>query len=74
MRHIDNEHNGAIRAEIGERLGTLRKPEKLTTRFRHLIDRLAKLDYKIERKKKLPSIVPSRDEGWLRRLLAGRLR
>ena len=69
MRHIDNEHNGAIRAEIGERLGTLRKPEKLTTRFRHLIDRLAKLDYKIERKKKLPG-----DEGWLRRLLAGRLR
>lgn len=70
MRHIDPEHNGAIRAEVGERLGILRKPEKLPMRIRHLIDRLAKLDYKIEKKKK----VPSGGEGWLRRLLAGRLR
>ena len=72
MSKLDHEHNDAIRAEIGERLGTLRKPEKLTTRFRNLIDRLAKLDYK--KRKKLPAIVPSGDVGWLRRLLAGRLR
>ena len=70
--HIDHKHNDAIRAEVGERLGVLRKPEKLSKRFRHLIDRLAKLDYKIEKKKRLHSIVPSGDEGWLRRLLAGR--
>ena len=74
MSKLDHEHNDAIRAEVGERLGILRKPEKLPTRFRHLIDRLAKLDYKIEKKKKVPSIVPSGEEGWLRRLLAGRLR
>ena len=74
MSKLDHEHNDAIRAEIGERLGMLRKREKLPTRFRHFIDRLAKLDYKIEKKKKLPSIVPSGDEGWLRRLLARRLR
>ena len=61
MSKLDHEHNEAIRAEIGERLGTLRKPEKLPTRFRHLIDRLAKVDYKIEKK--------TVDVGWLRRLL-----
>jgi hypothetical protein len=72
MSKLDHEHNDAIRAEIGERLGMLRKPEKLPPRFRHLIDRLAILDYK--KKKKLPSIVASGDVGWLRRLLAGRLR
>ena len=69
MSKLDHDHNDAIRAEIGERLGTLRKPEKLPPRFRRLIDRLAKLDYK----KRLPTIVPS-GAGWLRRLLAGRLR
>jgi hypothetical protein len=75
MSKLEHEHNDAIRAEVGERLGILRKPEKkLPTRFRHLIDRLAKLDYKIEKEKKLPPIVPSGEEGWLRRLLAGRLR
>jgi hypothetical protein len=75
MSKLDHEHNDAIRAEVGERLGILRKPEKkLPTRFRHLIDRLAKLDDKIDKKKKLTSIVPSGGVGWLRRLLAGRLR
>jgi hypothetical protein len=74
MSKLDHEHNEAIRAEVGERLGILRKPEKLPTRFRHLIDRLAKLDYKIGKNRKAPSIVLSGEDGWLRRLLAGRLR
>jgi hypothetical protein len=39
--------------------------------IRHFIDRLD--EHEIEMKTS-PSIVPSRDEGWLRRLLAARLR
>lgn len=69
MSTLDKKHNDAIRGEIGERLGTLRKPEKLPPRFRRLIDRLAKVDYKM----RLPSIVPL-GAGWLRRMFAGRLR
>jgi hypothetical protein len=73
---IDQEHNDAIRAEVGERLGiilSLRSPQKLPGRIRRLIDRLAEQDHQIEMQS-APSIVPSRDEGWLNRLLAGRLR
>jgi hypothetical protein len=79
VRHsldIDREHHDAIRAEVGERLGiilSLRSPQKLPGRIRHLIDRLAGRDHQIEMQT-LPSIVPSGDEGWLRRLFAGRLR
>jgi len=74
--HIDQEHNDAIRAEVEERLRiilSLRSPQKLPGRIRHLIDRLAEQDHQIEMKTS-PSIVPSDNEGWLRRLLAGRLR
>jgi hypothetical protein len=79
MRHsldIDQEHNDAIRAEVGERLGiilSLRSPQKLPGRIRHLIDRLAEQDHQIEMQSS-PAIVPTGDEGWLHRLLAGRLR
>jgi hypothetical protein len=77
MRHsldIDQEHSDA--AEVGERLGIIlswRSPQKLPGRIRHLIDRLAEQDHQIEMQS-APSIVPSRDEGWLNRLLADRLR
>jgi hypothetical protein len=49
--HIDQEHNDAIRAEIGERLGIflrLGNPQKLPRRIRYLIDRLAEQDRQIE--------------------------
>jgi len=49
--HIDQEHNDAIRAEVGERLGiilSLRSPQKLPGRIPHLIDRLAEEDREIE--------------------------
>jgi hypothetical protein len=74
--HIDQEHNDAIRAEVGERLGiilSLQSRQKLPGHIRHLIDRLAEQDHQIELQTS-PSIVPSRDEGWLCRLLVGRFR
>ena len=49
--HIDQEHNDAIRAEVGERLGiilSLRNPQKLPRRIRNVIDRLAEQDREIE--------------------------
>jgi hypothetical protein len=73
---IDEEHNNAIRAEIGERLriilwleGRLRVPRPI----RRSLDRLVEVDHGIELKPS-PSIVPSENEGWLRRLLPRRFR
>jgi len=75
---IDQEQNEAIRAELGERLRIimgLEKPRKLSARLRHLLDRLSEQDHLIEMAAS-PSIVPSQhqNEGWLRRLWAGRRR
>ena len=79
MRHpldIDQEHNNAIRAEVGERLRIilwLRTKQKMPRPIRHLLDRLAEMDHEIAMKPS-PSIVPSKNEGWLYKLFAGRLR
>ena len=54
MRHsldIDQEHNDAIRAEVGERLGiilSLRSPQKLPGRIRRLLGRLAEQDNELK--------------------------
>jgi hypothetical protein len=74
--HIDQVHNDTIRAEVGERLGIILRlgnRPKLPGRVRLLLDRLAKQDHQIE-KETSPSIVPSKNEGWVRRLLASRFR
>ena len=74
--HIDQEHNNIIRAEVGERLRIilrLARPTNVPQRIRHLLHRLAKLDHEIENKTS-PSIVPSPNEGWVRRLFASRFR
>jgi hypothetical protein len=79
MQHplpIDQEHNDTIRAEVGERLGIILRlgnRPKLPGRVRHLLDRLAEQDHQIEMETS-PSIVPSENEGWVRRLLASRFR
>jgi hypothetical protein len=79
MQHplpIDQEHNDTIRAEVGERLGIILRlgnRPKLPGRVRHLLDRLTEQDHEIEVETS-PSIVPSENEGWLRRLLASRFR
>jgi hypothetical protein len=68
--HIDHEHNTTIRAEIGQRLGiilSLGNRPKLPVRVRHLLDRLAEQDHEMEMETS-PSIVPSENEGWVRRL------
>ncbi len=75
---IDQEQNEAIRAELGERLRIimgLEQPRKLSARLRHLLDRLSEQDHLIEMAAS-PSIAPSQhqNEGWLRRLWAGRRR
>ena len=73
---IDQEHNHAIRDELGERLRIilwLERPQKLPGRIRRQIDRLAEKDRKIEMSAS-PSIVPSPPPGWLGRLFAGRFR
>jgi len=78
LPQIDQEQNKAIRTEMGERLRIileLQKPQKLSGRLRQLLDRLAEQEHRIEiGMAASPSIVPSQNEGWLRRLLAGRLR
>jgi hypothetical protein len=74
--HMDQEHNDTIRAEVGERLRIILRlgnRPKLPVHVRHLLDRLAEQDHQIEMKTS-PSIVPSKNEGWLRRLLASRFR
>jgi hypothetical protein len=72
---IDDEHNNAIRAEVGERLRIilyLEGRQKVPRPIRQSLDRLAEVDHGIELK--TPSIVPSENEGWLRRLLQRRFR
>jgi hypothetical protein len=72
--HIDQEHNDTIRAELGERLGIILRlgnRPKLPRRVRQLLDRLAEQDHRIEMETS-PSIVPSENEGWVRRLFASR--
>jgi len=69
--HIDEEHNKAIRAEVGERLRIflwMAGRQKVPPQIRQSIDRL---DVML---KTSPSIVPSENEGWLRRLLPRRFR
>jgi len=66
--HIDQEHNSAIRAEVGERLRIIFRlagRQKVPQPIRHFINRLD--EHEIEMKTS-PSIVPSEKEGWLRRL------
>ena len=73
---IDDEHNNAIRAEVGERLRIilyLEGRQKVPRPIRQSLDRLAELDHGIELKTS-PSIVPSENQGWLRRLLPRRFR
>ena len=73
---IDEEHNNAIRAEVGERLCIilwLEGRHKVPRPIRQSLDRLAEIDPGIEMKTS-PSIVPSENEGWLRRLLPRRFR
>jgi hypothetical protein len=74
--HIDEEHNNAIRAEFGERLRIilwLEGRQKVPRPIRQSLDRLVEVDHGIELKTS-PSIVPSENEGWLRRLLPRRFR
>ena len=72
--HIDEEHNDAIRAEVGERLRLILRLEgrqKVPRLIRQSIDRLAEVDHGTELKTS-PSIVPSENAGWLRRVLPRR--
>jgi hypothetical protein len=74
--HIDEEHNNAIRAEVGERLRIilwLAGRQRVPRPIRRSLDRLAKVDDGIELKMS-PSIVPAENESWLRRLLPRRFR
>ena len=67
--HIDEEHNKAIRAEVGERLRIflwMAGRQKVPRHIRQSLDRLEL--------KTSPSIVPSKNEGWLRQLLPRRFR
>jgi len=73
---IDEEHNNAIRAEVGERLRIilwLAGPQKVPRPIRRSLDRLDEKDREIEPKDS-PPIAPSHDEGWLSRLLPKRFR
>jgi hypothetical protein len=74
--HIEEEHNKAIRAEVGERLRTilwLAGRPKVPRPIRQALDRLSEVDQEIALKTS-PSIVPSENAGWLRRLLPRRFR
>jgi hypothetical protein len=74
--HIDEENNSAIRAEIGERLRVIFRlagHQKVPRPIRRSLDRLTEADREIELESS-PSIAPSANEGWLRRLLPRRLR
>jgi hypothetical protein len=74
--HIDEEHIKAILAEVGERLRLIIRLEgrqKVPRPIRQSIDRLAEVDHGTELKT-APSIVPSENEGWLRRSLPKRFR
>jgi len=72
--HIDQLHNEAIRAEVAERLRIiirLSPPQKVPRHIQQPLDRLNKLDSEIPLKSS-PSIVPSKNEGWLPKLLGRR--
>ena len=74
--HIDVEHIKAILAEVGERLRIILRLEgrqKVPGPIRQSLDRLAKVDQRMDLKAS-PSIVPSENQGWLRRLLPTRFR
>ena len=74
--HIDEEHIKAILAEVGERLRLIFRLEgrqKVPRPIQQSLDRLAEVDHGIELKTS-PSIVPSENDGWLRRLLPRRFR
>jgi hypothetical protein len=74
--HIDEEHNNAIRAEVGERLRIilwLEGRQKVPRPIRQSLDCLAEVDHRTELKTS-SSIVPSENAGWLRRLLPRRFR
>ena len=74
--HIDDEHIKAILAEVGERLRIILWMEgrlKVPRPIRQSLDRLAEVDDGTKLKTS-PSIVPSENEGWLRRLLPRRFR
>jgi hypothetical protein len=75
--HIDEEHIKAILAEIGERLRLIFRLEgrqKVPRPLRQSLDRLVEVDDHGTQLKTSPSIVPSENEGWLRRLLPRRFR
>jgi hypothetical protein len=62
---IDEEHNNAIRAEVGERLRIilyLEGRQKVPRPIRQSLDRLAEVDHGTELKTS-PSIVPSENQG-----------
>ena len=69
--HIDEEHNKAIRAEVGERLRIFLWMAGRQKVPRHIRQSLDRLDVEL---KTSPSIVPSDNEGWLRQLLPRRFR
>jgi hypothetical protein len=74
--HIDQAHNDAIRAEVAERLRIILRlspPQRVPRLIREQLDRLTKQGNEIELKSS-PSIVPSQNEGWLRKLLGSRRR
>jgi hypothetical protein len=64
MRHpvqIDQQHNDAIRAEMGERLRIILmsgNPYEFPARIQHLLNRLTEMEMEIS-----PSIVPLENEG-----------
>jgi hypothetical protein len=73
---IDEEHNDAIRAEVGERLRLtfrLEGRQNVTRPIRQSIDRLAEVDHGSGLNTS-PSTVPLENEGWLHRLLPRRFR
>ena len=75
---IDQEQNLAIRTEVAERLRTMHSLEgrqRVPRPIRQSIDRLAELEGQIEIKLEAsPPVVPSENEGWLKRLFSRRFR
>jgi hypothetical protein len=70
--HIDEEHNKAIRAAVGEHLRVihlLAGRQRVQRPIRQSLDRLDEVDNEAS-----PSIVPSKKRGWLSLLLPGRIR
>ena len=75
---IDQEQNLAIRTEVAERLRTMHSLEgrqRVPRPIRQSIDQLAELDHQIQIKLEAwPPLVPSENEGWLKRLFSRRFR